>query len=158
MAVAVGDTVSAPEVGSGPVQLPDAVHAVAFGEAHVSVLLPPTMIAVGLAEMFTAGGAWGTAGRNTAATVTYESEKSALKRAAELPADEIAAVSNVARAEPQFHICATWENPAPEAGAASPLLSPLVFMDTAVNSAGVWPAPTAMLPEVTPLLPAPRAS
>jgi hypothetical protein len=102
--VAVGDTTRVPDVGSLPDQLPEPVQDVAVGEDQVSVLPLPITIEAALAERVTAGGTAGTAGKNTAATVTYESMSGALKSAATLPADETAAVSKVPRFIPQFHI------------------------------------------------------
>ena len=44
-----------PEVAFDPLQLPDAVHDVAFDELHVSVLLPPLVTDVGDADSDTVG-------------------------------------------------------------------------------------------------------
>ena len=52
----VNDPVSSePEVAFDPLQLPDAVHAVALVELHVSVLLPPLLTDIGEAESDTVG-------------------------------------------------------------------------------------------------------
>jgi len=53
--VAAGATVTVPETASVPDQLPDAVHDVALVEDHVSVLLAPAAIELGLAEIVTVG-------------------------------------------------------------------------------------------------------
>ncbi len=53
--MAVGDTLAVPDTAFVPDQPPEAVHEVAFVEDHVSVLLAPEVIEVGLAAKVTVG-------------------------------------------------------------------------------------------------------
>jgi hypothetical protein len=62
LSVVRGPTCSLPDVSRTPVQLPDAVHEVAFVEDHVSVIVSPHSIVVALAERDVVGGGGGGGG------------------------------------------------------------------------------------------------
>lgn len=51
----MGPTTSLPEVALAPLHAPDAVHAVAFVDDHVSVEVPPLSTVVGFADRVTTG-------------------------------------------------------------------------------------------------------
>jgi hypothetical protein len=56
--VLAGVSAAVPLVGSAPLHAPLAVHEVAFVDDHVSVVLPPSVMLVGLAVIVTAGELW----------------------------------------------------------------------------------------------------